>query len=245
MLLLHHIHDVIRNYPTLYKVKTYEESELLVLDHLFLTNGNGYEWYDGYLIDKFEEPIELYGVVKKELLPAGYFDKIEWKLEPVDESMRELFEEFGIVRNYVKKDGEYYREVKQVARPGIGSEQFVSFSPYPICQYAKMETMPDDVRPDWLAGAIKAVKATLAYYEDDEAIKRDFYYPSERYIAASKREFDKWIQEYDDERLAKVMRDRNITDEDMKDPTTYSWRSWNRHRKRQLKYVNDFLGEYQ
>ena len=39
-----YISKSIQEYPSLYKAATYEESKLLVMNHVFFTNGNGIEF---------------------------------------------------------------------------------------------------------------------------------------------------------------------------------------------------------
>lgn len=61
------IRDSIYEYPSLFRAKDYSSSRLHVLNHLFLVNGNGYEWHtDGYLTDGKKK--------ERKTLPENYFN---------------------------------------------------------------------------------------------------------------------------------------------------------------------------
>lgn len=82
------IDRAIWRYPMLYKLRSYKESRLRVLDHLFLVLGNGFQWSsDGYLYDsdRFLSAKEVppYGVESHPSLPKGYFDKELWAVTNV------------------------------------------------------------------------------------------------------------------------------------------------------------------
>lgn len=239
MNLLNHIHDVIRRYPTLYKTDNCENSEILVLNHLFLVIGNGYEWYDGYLTDKYEEA-KPYGQDNPDLLPADYFDHIETKLELVDPAMVEFFNELGVDRGFIKKNGKYYREVEQCARNPF-THAFGRLSPYPVSKrYSALITMPKEVRPDWLAGAMKIAKASLNYYHDEEVVKDHTYYPSEARIASTKRDFKKWWSEGREQLIKSFC----LTEEVMADIEGHCWRNWYKYQKEQIEILEGFLEKH-
>ena len=103
MKLEHLVNSCIYLYPTLYRANTYEESRLLVLDHIFLHYGTGLEWSPkGFIADligytKKDEPI--FGIsypIKK--LPDNYFDMNLWYMDILKKDLPKIKKELG--KNY-------------------------------------------------------------------------------------------------------------------------------------------------
>lgn len=95
----------IYNYPTLYRHNDWEKSSIIVLDHMFLGYGTGYEWHpDGFLCENFGGGYKLNHVRKT--LPKGYFDKklycFELKKED-KEKLHNLLKEKNVF-HYFRKD---------------------------------------------------------------------------------------------------------------------------------------------
>src|ERR1700679_3896455 len=76
------IRKSIFNYPGLYRCHTLEASRLRVLNQLFLVNGNGLHWLDGYLTEYDDNKYLPYGVQSFGELPEDFFTRhIPWKTE--------------------------------------------------------------------------------------------------------------------------------------------------------------------
>lgn len=131
----------IKEYPGLFEAENYEKSEILVLSHLFLVNGNGYKWFDGYLYDcvKTDKP-KTYNKTKYLNIPKNF--------------------------NTVQAE----------------------FTPYPICEYCCLVTMPKNIRTDWKEGAIRIIKITIDYYNDFEKFKNHYYFNSVEWVNYKKEQ---------------------------------------------------------
>lgn len=101
----HAINWSILNYPTLYRMKTHEESRLQVLNQYFLVIGNGMDWTkEGYLLDLCEKHPEK-ELVKK--LPKDFYDKELYKFDIDPQMLKEAKQElrdnkvwFKVRKNY-------------------------------------------------------------------------------------------------------------------------------------------------
>ncbi len=154
-----YVAEAIRNYPTLFKNRTD------VLQHLFFVNGNGLEWVDGMLIDRYDNAAK---------------DRARDLRDEAAElaECAEPHEEDGIIPEAHRR---YYEQQIARIRTGVRKHNLlVQFtidhadmlalmpwdrelhSIYPICEYAKMCNVPDDVKPDWLAGIREMIFALFA-----------------------------------------------------------------------------------
>ena len=124
------------------------------LRHLFFVNGNGYDWINGELVchETEEDAKQAHEEFMRneternlsELMPEySYYGKTpeETRQKEIDYRMF-CIEEMPEENNcwFLLSDGR------------IGSVM------YPICQYAKILHVPDDVKPDWLAAAFSAIE---------------------------------------------------------------------------------------
>ncbi len=238
MKLKDHINQAIKRYPMLFKAENYKISEMLVLDHLFLVIGNGYEWHDGYLCE--DDKPKPYGEKKFKSLPKGFFKKRIYSYKKTTKSMYEFWKKnkdnsmwrYGVI---IKKRNYYYYEFPKDV---VGTK----FSPYPICQYSRFTIIPDDVRPDWLKGAIKIVKATLDYFNDPEKYKKDYYYPHKKRIDGTKGDFEKLTKEGRFKEVA--VKYWGAIPEDETNPEQYVKKFWKKHKKEQINYLKKFLMKY-
>lgn len=108
-----------------------------VLHHLFIVNGNGYEWQDGELIDPTDQP---------EPTMADIVDK--------------HFDFYLSDRRLINSSLGYSRDACKDAIKAMFNieERIKDMTPtrdklYPICGYAKILHVPQDVKPDWLEAA--------------------------------------------------------------------------------------------
>ncbi len=127
-----------------------------VLSHLFLTLGNGYQWYEGCLFD-------ISGKHKSEALRAirSGDDKEILKIRKMvaeenskDSRGREPLNEEGLI-DYNKSRAKFLKQMGRDQEP---------FSPYPFgspkdsFKLGILHDMPKKVQPDYLAGAIEILE---------------------------------------------------------------------------------------
>ncbi len=107
-----------------------------VLHQLFVVNGNGYEWAGGQLVywtDGRKDATEWIEAQIAEARERGHSEGLELYYE----EMQHRFEFTKLNIDRIVEHGEHrYRK-----------------SIYPICQYAKIMCVPDNVQDDWLAAA--------------------------------------------------------------------------------------------
>jgi len=130
------IDRMMRLYPDLFP------TELHCLDQLFLVIGNGYYWEDGQLVNRFERTDDEV-ISEREL-----FD------QEMAQSRAELVEALEKMNDQVMADRilSIMEELHAPARLCL----------YTICrEYSKVFRVPDDVEPDWLAAAYKAIGMVL------------------------------------------------------------------------------------
>lgn len=165
------------SYPTLYKDVDFEKSRDKVLNHLFFTNGNGFEWVNGGL-----ECFEVLNTICT--LPENYFNTVimsnEADEDPFDKELRNEF-------NPNSKFKPYELCAKE------------SLTIYPICKYAKIVNIPEDIQLDWLLAAEDACYLAMDYFTDPYKHCRDMYIQE----WMKQRKYDK-IKNYLKEQLAFV-----------------------------------------
>jgi hypothetical protein len=142
----------ILNYPLLYKDINYKYSKEKVLVHLFFVNGNGYEWIQGELIAENSTKQE------HEKIPDNYF-KIPVMSSEKDEST--------FTKKWRLEEGKPYVAYE------IKSSHALSV--YPLCDYAKLLNLPEDIKADWLVGAKEALLIGLKYWNDPYKHLEDTY----------------------------------------------------------------------
>jgi len=155
MKLENYIRKSMREYPSLFYNRTQ------VIEHLFLVIGNGGDWVNGqikfcddrarYHRRKFQDPREVirpYRDVKTE---------IAWKKligERVDEFEIRFLKEH--VKEHNRQTKLIVENVKTLSKLHVPQADY-----YPICEYSAIIDMPDDVRVDWLKGALEAAGLVL------------------------------------------------------------------------------------
>lgn len=148
----------IRDFPTLFRDVTYEKSRIKVLDQLFLVNGNGLEWKNGTLEDRYkttpkmakqraEERGEDY--VPKSHMRSTKFEP-DYFMKPILVIRKLYTDENGVVQTYTQNQESTYAWV-----------------PYSICEYAKLVNIPKNVQKDWLEGAIETYQRTVEFWNQD------------------------------------------------------------------------------
>ena len=185
----------IANYPTLYRAKTYAQSRLIVLEHYFLTNGNGaYVTKSGGL---------SCGYLKPAVLTDDYFSKTLWdiKTENAATLQAEFTAELPLAYNYVtannyviiecdeetalryqKKYGpkERYNNFVMAAQCHYyDCDYLIAGDPYPLCQYAIMCRVLDGkitLNKVWMKAGKELAEEVIKYYTDENQYKRHSYY---------------------------------------------------------------------
>ena len=111
------------------------------LHHVFFVNGNGYEWVEGELCSDTEEHLLIQYNNMKRQYPRYYGKTLKETRQKEIEHRRFFIEnmkdECGY---YLLDDGRLGRQI------------------YPICQYAKIVNIPENIKPDWLNAAHKAIQ---------------------------------------------------------------------------------------
>lgn len=134
----------ILKHPILYKDINFELSRDKVLNHLFFTNGNGFDWHEGELVDIFEgdkqEPLQI---------PENYFSTPIMSTEE---------NESGLFKRFRQKENKAYKPHEVCAKGAL--------TIYPICKYAAIMNLPKDLKPDWLDAAENACYLALDYFTD-------------------------------------------------------------------------------
>lgn len=139
--------DLILDYPLLYKDINYKYSRQKVLNHLFFVNGNGFMWLHGVLCPTTSGE-QLPRLTNREI-PKDYFEKPIWSKE--------------------EDDPPFFRKLRLEERIPYKSREVCSkhaITIYPICKYAKICNIPDDIRIDFHAGALEAISFALDFFED-------------------------------------------------------------------------------
>lgn len=146
------IHAILK-YPSLFKDIDFQHSKEKVIDHLFFTNGNGYEWVNGELVlSEYEEDGKFLE------FPDNYFDTALWSDEEDEDT---LIKEFRLSQK------------KEYKAREICNKHVISL--YPICKYAQILNLPKDIKKDWLLLAEEAVALGCAYYNDPYKHYLQFY----------------------------------------------------------------------
>lgn len=108
-----------------------------VYNHLFLTNGNGYNWIDGELV-----------VIGNTNRPVTIEDGIESAFDFHMSDERLINCSLIFSRDYLKK------QILSIINWEERSKIFVcDREEVTICQYSKILHIPNDVKPDWLEAA--------------------------------------------------------------------------------------------
>ena len=184
-----YIYKSLLEYPSLYLCNNYEDSKMLVLNHLFLVNGNGMDWaiskggnHEGYLVeDKYKKtkddewirlPDKPYGkpVIKNKLSFIELLEK--YKNEYLEDSKYKSIREFNariperikiLIREQKLKDMEN----------GNYLQKFEEHTPYPFASeywpYAEIDI--NLIKPDWREGMLQCFEWALNFYTDKETNK--------------------------------------------------------------------------
>lgn len=143
------------------------QTKLSVYDHLFLTNGNGYEWIGGELISKNGEK----NCSIEDGLEALFNGQLQYDF--LEDYLNVTTDSEDII-NYFKRRN---KENLELAKVIVNYEKIINeklYLPnkeelYPLCKYAKILNIPDDIKDDW-KDAIKEFLDFIMTSEENEVI---------------------------------------------------------------------------
>lgn len=143
-------------------------TKLSIYDHLFLTNGNGYEWIDGELVSK--EDAENCSI--EDGLEALFNDEFQYKL--LSSYLEVTSDEEDIINFFKRRNKEKLELVKVIInyekiineKLHISNEEGL----YPLCKYSKILNIPNDIKDDW-KDAIKEFLYFIMTSEENKIIK--------------------------------------------------------------------------
>lgn len=151
-------------YPSLFG------SAASVLNHLYLVIGNGYDWVDGGLVEICDDGK---GVRVREMLLAGVPESKIKKLVAKEDRERheEMFGKYDRERRERRKQYSLMMRFRlwrldrelAISSKNESSKPSGSIHPYPICEYSALWDIPDDAKPDWVAGAYEAARLALVH----------------------------------------------------------------------------------
>lgn len=177
------LHEINWNYPT---QMFGENSKLDVFDHLFLTVGNGYEWVDGELVNKYKDKRNNF---------EGFIRDIFWYYNLT----KELHTAAGMSESKWDEEAAIKEMVEDLDKP------FLSF----YCaskKYSRCFNVPEDVKQDWLEAIISfletAVEMDNSYWIDERYAETSDYTKDLAYNSKSKcvKQLS-YLKEYFKERL--------------------------------------------
>lgn len=260
-----YISKSIQTYPSLFKSNNYEESKLKVLNQIFFVIGNGMEmaWTEnpaegGYVTEpkmkkdrKKDEWVRIYdkpyGKEKFKPIPDSYFEDVVFYVSS-ESSALEILTNCGGYRFLARFD-------KQTAVNKYFSPRLVeakaddAFYPYP---FSKGNSIACDVfynklflQDDWKEELFFLCRRTLQFFEDEEQLKNDFYFPNEKRINRDIRHFN---EVFSKEGSVGVQRLRKLWDYDYLDivPTyeeikTKKWVEFENYKIKQVEFLKAFL----
>ena len=135
------IKQMMVEYPTLFP------SKVQAIHHLFWVIGNGYDWVDGELISIDEpHPITPYSISEDHRRMHEEYRKMYEDVAVYDANWE--MRERGLIAfsKFLFENDDYIRTYR-----------IELSSIYPLCEHAKVLTVPSDVKPDWLKVAWESV----------------------------------------------------------------------------------------
>jgi len=162
------IADAIRAYPTLYQCRTD------VLHQWFCVIGNGMSWKNGRLVNNYlENPRSLQEIIE---FKTEFLRNSESVNETVDAETRAKIAKIASELTYT------YDNADDLALVSWCSD-FPADSIYPLCEYSKMNTVPDDVDPEYLAAVREMI---FAVFESKDIVGSFRRAPEQNEIAMKK-----------------------------------------------------------
>ena len=121
--------------------------------HLFLVNGNGYEWIDGELVDVCPSKTGPDFKNENEEVERQHGD-CHYRSESMDNRIRLDVRRYNMLIQFALDNIDMIMDSEHVE---FKSDIFVTYSGWEFC---KLMQMPDDIKPDWLE-AVRDVRWAL------------------------------------------------------------------------------------
>lgn len=162
------INQRLMEYPSLYRAQTREESRPHVLGRLFFNNYAD-DWFDGYIC-----PQEW--SAKGRRLKRAKYGKDKCELSPY---FFERFIPYEICARDIADD-----ELRALVIKQMGDQRITyTWHPYPIEPRHALANIPDNVRPDWLAGANEICDLAIAFYSNLDTFNTHDTYARNRAVS--------------------------------------------------------------
>lgn len=147
-----------REYPSLFRTR------LDALDQLFVVNGNGLVWRSGALVDRFREDPHPRSTPEFQ----REFAAAKARITAIEPDPSKQFD--AVSRLNDRALMKWMHEIERAALPvGPLPDDGQRHRFYPLCQYAKINTVPANARPDWLAAAYETACALRDRNKTDKA----------------------------------------------------------------------------
>lgn len=171
---------MVRWYPTLFRCRA------RILNHLFCTIGNGYEWRGGGLTDgdatdaerqaEFDQQAEWAVNYDREMRArfASVAEQHNLSVPPEPEPVRErpaTDDEIAAVLADCDHPHKIRSEEDRIHRDLDGLANRLDSVFYPIGQFSRCMTVPDDVQPDWLAAVREAMQMVIRWDIPDQVAR--------------------------------------------------------------------------
>lgn len=248
----------IYKYPSLYRGFFYETSRPHVLDHLFFTIGNGYEWNlaTGQLEDPFDPAVI-------DRLPDGFFDRRLYEIIYLDQEKWAKAKQRPKYYYQPRPDHLVFEAdddkaalywFRRFERKDRGLSHFVYkarasrdvLHPYGLCKYSALVEIleghtnnwgcpPHKLTPadDWLEGCIEQARYAFKYYKTPSMYEGNYYYT------------DNVLRQMEiDERLLKQGEKLHWKLKPGETKHDYAASCWQRHLDTNLEYLTRFLEKY-
>lgn len=134
------LHQAFDRWPSLYRTR------MDVADHILCTIGNGFSWLDGAALN------------------TGPEDHLDRRLEVISPALAALFAALPDIAAEHEASARRRAEEEALPRPFVDDGGPRAFCP--ISDYSLISTVPDDVRPDWLAFAYETACAVRDRHDD-------------------------------------------------------------------------------
>lgn len=163
----------IKNHPSIFK------NRFSVLHHYFCVNGNGLEWIDGELADRYpsESNFNPYHTDKEifdeEVRRREFLENSkekEWmKILTINEMLESMMEH--TYKYYYKHNQEIDYIINNAEE--LAKDVTVRRNIYPLCRYAKIVNIPDDIDPKWLEVVFEVIKMILSAEISDRYTEKE------------------------------------------------------------------------
>jgi len=146
-------------YPDLFPTPDY------ALNHLFLVIGNGYDWWNGVLMER--PPDDLCREVEKMLVAGRPEEEIRAMVEKDKETRHPIP---SMMKNTIAKLKAAGMDTTGLEGPLVLRDPLRA---YPMCEYSKLMKVPENVQDDWLEAAFRAltIAETVPSYDEEEPVK--------------------------------------------------------------------------